>query len=94
MNDERLKEFVEASFLKPLLFKKGVTDISYNGEELFYETNLEGRKKARGIEPSFATASEFRAELQGDMEGVMLELEEAGKIHRGPTLNDDYIALI
>lgn len=55
---------------------------------------MEGRKKARGIEPSFATASEFRAELQGDMEGVMLELEEAGKIHRGPTLNDDYIALI
>lgn len=55
---------------------------------------MEDRKKARGIEPSFATASEFRAELQGDMEGVMLELEEAGKIHRGRTLNDDYIALL
>ena len=62
MNDERLKEFVEASFLKPLLFKKGVTDISYNGEELFYETNLEGRKKAR-LEVDRKTVGDFLRQI-------------------------------
>ena len=46
MNEERLKEFIESSFLKPLLFKKGVTDISYNGEDLYCEETVSGRKKA------------------------------------------------
>ena len=40
------KEYLESSFLKPLLYKEGVTDISYNGESFYYMDNLEGRKKA------------------------------------------------
>ncbi len=40
------KEYLETSFLKPLLFKEGVTDISYNGESFYYMDNLEGRKKS------------------------------------------------
>ena len=44
--NERIKEFVESSFLAPLLKKEGVTDISFNGVDLFYEDNHHGRKKA------------------------------------------------
>ena len=54
---------------------------------------VESGKTGRGIEPHFTTAGELKAELQGDIESVMQELEEAGTIHRGRTLNDDYIAL-
>ena len=37
---------------------------------------------------------EFKAELRTDLQAAMLSLEEEGKIHQGPTLNDDYMALI
>ncbi|MCR5348157.1 MAG: CpaF/VirB11 family protein [Bacilli bacterium] len=43
---ERVKEFVEGSFLKTLLFRKGVTDVSYNGEAVFFEDCLYGRKRS------------------------------------------------
>lgn len=46
MDNQRIVEFVENSFLKPLLSKEGVTDISYNGESLFYQDNHKGRKRA------------------------------------------------
>ena len=55
---------------------------------------VESGKTGRGIEPHFTTGMELKAELQGDFETVLQELEEEGKIHRGRTLNDDYIALI
>ena len=54
---------------------------------------VEHRKKERGIEPRFTTAMEFKAELRADLEAAMLNLGEEGKIHQGPTLNDDYMAL-
>lgn len=54
---------------------------------------VEHRKKERGIEPRFTTAMEFKAELRADLEAAMLNLGEEGKIHQGPTLNGDYIAL-
>lgn len=38
--------FLRSSFLGPYLLKDSVTDISYNGEDLYYVDNLEGRKKA------------------------------------------------
>ena len=38
--------FVESSFLAPILDIKGVTDISYNGESLFYATSQYGRKRS------------------------------------------------
>ena len=54
---------------------------------------VEHRKKERGIEPRFTTALEFKAELRADLEAAMMSLGEEGKIHQGPTLNDDYMAL-
>ena len=40
---ERLKDYVESSFLAPLLQNDSVTDISYNGQRIFYEDSLRGR---------------------------------------------------
>ena len=54
---------------------------------------VEHRKKERGIEPRFTTAMEFKAELRADLQAAMVSLGEEGKIHQGPTLNDDYMAL-
>lgn len=45
MNKDALINYIENSFLKELLEKKDVTDISYNGKDIYYLTNLEGRKK-------------------------------------------------
>ncbi len=45
-NPERAKEFLESSFLAPLLQKDGVTDISYNGDSIFYEDANKGRRKS------------------------------------------------
>lgn len=45
-NDEKLKEFLETSFISPLLEKEGITDISYNGEYIFYQSNKYGRRKS------------------------------------------------
>jgi len=44
MNIESSKEYIENSFLKDLLIKDSVTDISFNGEDIFYQDNLLGRK--------------------------------------------------
>ena len=46
MDKKRIIDFVENSFLKPLLGKKEITDISYNGNELFYEDRSKGRRRA------------------------------------------------
>lgn len=45
MNEERAIEFLENSFLRKYLFDPNVTDISYNGENLFYQDNQIGRIK-------------------------------------------------
>lgn len=46
MNDfSRVTSYVEESFLKPLLFEPHVTDVTFNGEEVFYDHNLKGRRK-------------------------------------------------
>lgn len=42
----KLYNYIKNSFLKPLLDDPNITDISYNGEELFYQHNLYGRRKA------------------------------------------------
>ncbi len=38
--------FLENSFLNPLLSAEGLTDISYNGSNIYYVTNKEGRKRS------------------------------------------------
>lgn len=45
-NDEKLVAFMESSFLSDLLREKAVTDISWNGESIFYMDNAYGRKKS------------------------------------------------
>lgn len=39
----KLIEFIENSFLKEILERESITDISFNGEKLFYQDNLSGR---------------------------------------------------
>ena len=39
----KLIEFIENSFLKELFERESITDISFNGERLFYQDNLSGR---------------------------------------------------
>ena len=46
MESEKLSEFIEKSFLSPLLKDSNVTDISYNGKNIFYLNNLYGRQKS------------------------------------------------
>ncbi len=45
-SNRRCVDYLESSFLAPILEIEGVTDISFNGESLFYQDNLRGRKKA------------------------------------------------
>ena len=46
MNKNSVIDFIENSFLKDLLKLDSVTDISYNGEEIFYQDNLKGRMRS------------------------------------------------
>ena len=39
-------EFIENSFLKELIKKESITDISYNGQDIYYKDNLRGRLKS------------------------------------------------
>ena len=41
----RLMNYIEDSFLKPLLEIETITDISYNGVSIFYMDNIKGRRK-------------------------------------------------
>lgn len=59
-NDEKLKEFLETSFISPLLEKEGITDISYNGEYIFYQSNKYGRRKSEIDVTPFQVASFLR----------------------------------
>lgn len=45
-NQEKATAYLESSFLSPLLTKPGLTDVSFNGEALFYEDRHHGRKRA------------------------------------------------
>ncbi len=38
--------YLENSFLSPLIRQEGVTDITYNGESIYYVSNHKGRQKA------------------------------------------------
>ncbi len=48
MNEKALA-FLENSFLKPWLQQEGITDISFNGETLFFQHNRQGRQKAEVV---------------------------------------------
>ena len=46
MENEKLIEYIENSFLKDLLKEESITDISFNGENIYYKDNLKGRLKS------------------------------------------------
>lgn len=46
MENEKVIEYIEQSFLKELLKENSITDISYNGESIYYKDNLKGRIKS------------------------------------------------
>ncbi len=50
--------YIENSFLRPILDIRGVTDISYNGHDLFYMDNSNGRMKS-DIELTSDQATDF-----------------------------------
>lgn len=62
MSDIRLVNYLENSFLKPLLFRSGIGDISYNGESLYYEDSLYGRRKAN-LSVSQETVGDFLRQI-------------------------------
>ena len=47
MEKSRAIEFIENSFLSSLLTNKDVTDISYNGKDIYYVSNFLGRCKSK-----------------------------------------------
>ena len=57
MNNE-IRKYLEESFLSELLQDSEITDISYNGESLFYLHNFKGRQKS-DIEVSKDTVMVF-----------------------------------
>lgn len=46
MDHKKVVEFIEKSFLQPLVSQSSITDISYNGDAVYYVDNLYGRRKA------------------------------------------------
>lgn len=56
--NEKLISYIENSFLAPLLEKKDITDISYNGVSFFYVHNKKGRLKS-SIQASFDEVMDF-----------------------------------
>jgi pilus assembly protein CpaF len=54
--------YLESSFLSPLLGQKEITDISYNGRELYYLSNRHGRLKA-AKSPSLKQVGDFLRQI-------------------------------
>ncbi len=46
MDKEKANAFMHDSIIAPLLSIESLTDITYNGKDIFYCTNNEGRKKS------------------------------------------------
>mgnify|MGYP003404660855 CR=1 FL=1 len=46
MDIYKAKSFLEEGFLKPLIEDKNITDISFNGREIYYLHNERGRCKS------------------------------------------------
>lgn len=58
MNHKQVKDFIESSFLEPLIKQSSVTDISYNGDSIYFVDNKFGRKKSN-IKISLEKARDF-----------------------------------
>lgn len=49
MNLEATLEFIENSFIKEIVNKGQITDISYNGKDIYFVDNQKGRKKSSTV---------------------------------------------
>jgi len=58
MDVDRIVDYLENSFLKDLLKKESITDISYNGQDIFYVDNNLGRIKSE-IHPNPQEIKDF-----------------------------------
>ena len=45
-NQEKVTKFLETSFIASLLDKPNITDVSFNGESIYYEDRAHGRKRS------------------------------------------------
>lgn len=62
MEVNKAKEYIENSFLKELIDNPNITDISYNGEYIYYQDNLKGRMRS-SIEISEKEVFDFLRQL-------------------------------
>ena len=58
MDSSRLINYIENSFLRNLIVNPNITDISYNGDSIFYVDNDAGRRKS-DIKIDFDVAKDF-----------------------------------
>ena len=58
MNSEKLIDYLETSFISKLLLNSNITDVSYNGDSIFYVDNKKGRLKS-DIKLSFEDSKDF-----------------------------------
>ncbi len=62
MDKSAVISYLEGSFIKDILLEKELTDISYNGREIFYATNLKGREKSK-VEISQKIVKDFLRQI-------------------------------
>lgn len=62
MDKSALITYIESSFIKDIIVKKDVTDISYNGRDIFYTSNESGRHKYEAT-ISLSEANDFVRQL-------------------------------
>ncbi len=60
---EAAVEFLEKSFLSPLLTREDVTDISFNGGTLFYVSNKIGRRRFEDASPTTEQVTSFLRQI-------------------------------
>ncbi len=62
MDLSKALEYLKSSFLRPLLLDEDITDISYNGKDIYYQNNILGRQKYE-IEVSKTTVFDFLRQI-------------------------------
>ncbi|HBM70261.1 MAG TPA: hypothetical protein DEF61_03505 [Firmicutes bacterium] len=73
-NVSKLVDYLEHSFLSPLLEQEEITDISYNGEYIYCQSNKFGRKKS-DINISFSEVGAFLRQIANYSEKQFSYLE-------------------
>lgn len=62
MEVEKALTFLNSSFLSPLLDKDDITDISYNGSDIYYVSNIYGRQRS-DIKVEYSKVKDFIRQL-------------------------------